>query len=227
MRRSRPGRSPRPSVARAGAPGSRRSARTGCGTRPRARWSGPGCRSCGSGRCCATAACRAPRSTRAWTSSSSGGSPHRGREVTAMSALSEHVDEYLRARRALGVKLERHGRLLPQLVVYLEAAGASTITRELAIAWARLARRRAPAALGGQAVDRARVRRLPANDRPEHRDPAGRGVRRPLPAPDPVPVVPAGHRSAARGRARAAPAAEGGQLRGAVRTARRDRHAPR
>lgn len=55
-----------------------------------------------------------------------------------MSALTEHVEEYLRARRALGVKLERHGRLLPQLVAYLDAAGASTITRELAISWARL-----------------------------------------------------------------------------------------
>jgi integrase/recombinase XerD len=55
-----------------------------------------------------------------------------------MSALSEHAEEYLRARRALGVKLERHGRLLPQLVAHLEAAGASTITRELAISWARL-----------------------------------------------------------------------------------------
>jgi integrase/recombinase XerD len=55
-----------------------------------------------------------------------------------MSALNQHVEEYLRARRALGVKLERHGRLLPQLVAYLEAAGASTITRELAISWAKL-----------------------------------------------------------------------------------------
>lgn len=55
-----------------------------------------------------------------------------------MSALAEHAQQYLRARRALGVKLERHGRLLPQLVAYLEAAGASTITRELAISWARL-----------------------------------------------------------------------------------------
>jgi integrase/recombinase XerD len=54
-----------------------------------------------------------------------------------MSALSEHVEQYLRARRALGVKLERHGQLLPQLVAFLEAAGASTITRELAISWAR------------------------------------------------------------------------------------------
>lgn len=54
-----------------------------------------------------------------------------------MSALDEHAQQYLRARRALGVKLERHGRLLPQLVEYLETAGASTITRELAISWAR------------------------------------------------------------------------------------------
>lgn len=36
----------------------------------------------------------------------------------AMRALNEHVEQYLRARRALGVKLERHGRLLPQLVTY-------------------------------------------------------------------------------------------------------------
>ena len=54
-----------------------------------------------------------------------------------MSALAEHAEQYLRARRALGVKLERHGRLLPQLIAYLETAGASTITRELAISWAR------------------------------------------------------------------------------------------
>ena len=55
-----------------------------------------------------------------------------------MSALGEHAQEYLRARRALGVKLERHGRLLPELIDYLESAGASTVTRELAISWARL-----------------------------------------------------------------------------------------
>lgn len=55
-----------------------------------------------------------------------------------MSALADHVERYLRARRALGVKLERAGRLLPQLVAYLEAAEASTITRELAISWAKL-----------------------------------------------------------------------------------------
>src|SRR5260370_39972808 len=55
-----------------------------------------------------------------------------------MSALDANVEAYLRLRRALGYKLERHGRLLPQLVAYLEAAGAATVTSELAIAWARL-----------------------------------------------------------------------------------------
>jgi integrase/recombinase XerD len=55
-----------------------------------------------------------------------------------MSGLQAHVDEYLRLRRALGFKLKEEGRLLGQLVGYLEAAGASTVTTELAVRWARL-----------------------------------------------------------------------------------------
>lgn len=55
-----------------------------------------------------------------------------------MSGLQAHVDDYLRLRRALGFKLERAGQVLPQLVAYLQAAGATTVTRELAIAWARM-----------------------------------------------------------------------------------------
>jgi integrase/recombinase XerD len=55
-----------------------------------------------------------------------------------MSEMSGHVRDYLRLRRALGFKLERAGHLLPQLVAYLEAAGAATVTSDLAIAWARL-----------------------------------------------------------------------------------------
>ena len=55
-----------------------------------------------------------------------------------MSELSGHVQDYLRLRRALGFKLERAGHLLPRLVTYLEAAGAATVTSDLAIAWARL-----------------------------------------------------------------------------------------
>jgi hypothetical protein len=46
-----------------------------------------------------------------------------------VSGLQVHVDDYLRLRRALGFKLEREGRLLPQLVAYLEAAGAKTPNR--------------------------------------------------------------------------------------------------
>jgi len=53
-------------------------------------------------------------------------------------SLGAHVDEYLRLRRGLGFKLERAGQILPQLVSFLEAADASTVTRELAIAWAKL-----------------------------------------------------------------------------------------
>ena len=53
-------------------------------------------------------------------------------------SLHAHVDDYLRLRRGLGFKLERAGQILPQLVSYLEAAGASTVTRELAISWAKL-----------------------------------------------------------------------------------------
>lgn len=61
-----------------------------------------------------------------------------------MSALRAHVDDYLQLRRALGFKLERAGQLLPQLVTYLEGAGAATVTSDLAIAWARLPERARP-----------------------------------------------------------------------------------
>lgn len=52
--------------------------------------------------------------------------------------LSGQLEDYLRLRRALGYKLERAGQILPQFVGYLHAAGAPTVTTELAIAWARL-----------------------------------------------------------------------------------------
>jgi integrase/recombinase XerD len=61
-----------------------------------------------------------------------------------MSALDGHVEDYLRLRRAFGFKLERAGHLLPHLVAYLQAAGAATVTSELAIAWARLPVRAQP-----------------------------------------------------------------------------------
>ncbi len=55
-----------------------------------------------------------------------------------MSALHQAVEDYIMVRRALGSKLERHPCLLENFVAYLEAAGATTITTELALAWARL-----------------------------------------------------------------------------------------
>lgn len=53
-----------------------------------------------------------------------------------MSGLHQTVEDYLRVRRALGFKLERHGRLLPDLVGYLESVGAPTLNTRLALAWA-------------------------------------------------------------------------------------------
>ncbi len=54
-----------------------------------------------------------------------------------MSALRDHVTDYLRLRRALGFKLEREGQLLSQLLSYLDAVGAAALTSQLAIACAR------------------------------------------------------------------------------------------
>ena len=53
-----------------------------------------------------------------------------------MTGLEQAVSDYLGTRRALGFKLQRHGRLLPQLVAYLQQAGAATLTTHLALAWA-------------------------------------------------------------------------------------------
>lgn len=53
-----------------------------------------------------------------------------------MSTLHQAVADYLRIRRALGYKLERHGRLLPQFADYLSEVGASTVTTEHALSWA-------------------------------------------------------------------------------------------
>jgi len=55
-----------------------------------------------------------------------------------MSALANHVEEYLALRRSLGFALKREGELLGQFVAYLEAAGAENLRSELAIAWAKL-----------------------------------------------------------------------------------------
>jgi integrase/recombinase XerD len=55
-----------------------------------------------------------------------------------MSALRQAVEDYLVLRRALGFKLEDYPWLLHGFMDYLEEAGASTVTTELAVAWAAL-----------------------------------------------------------------------------------------
>lgn len=54
-----------------------------------------------------------------------------------MSSLRKTLDQYLAVRRAVGFKLERDGRLLPDFVTYLQHHRARTITTKLALAWAR------------------------------------------------------------------------------------------
>ncbi|MBA3807732.1 MAG: tyrosine-type recombinase/integrase [Solirubrobacterales bacterium] len=55
-----------------------------------------------------------------------------------MSSLRQTLTDYLKVRRALGYKLERAGKLLPQFLDYLENAGAETVTIKHAVAWATL-----------------------------------------------------------------------------------------
>jgi integrase/recombinase XerD len=52
-----------------------------------------------------------------------------------MSALSKHLEAYLRLRRSLGHELADAARLLPRFVVYLEASRAEFVTIEAALAW--------------------------------------------------------------------------------------------
>jgi len=54
-----------------------------------------------------------------------------------MSGLRQALDDYLTVRRTLGFKLKNASYLLPKLVTYAEQVGASTITSELALTWAR------------------------------------------------------------------------------------------
>ena len=53
-----------------------------------------------------------------------------------MSRLGRQVEQYIQLRRALGYKLEREGRLLPDFATFLEGTGVTHITSELALRWA-------------------------------------------------------------------------------------------
>jgi integrase/recombinase XerD len=52
--------------------------------------------------------------------------------------LRQAARDYVAVRRALGSRLQRHPALLENFIAYLEAAGATTITTELALSWATL-----------------------------------------------------------------------------------------
>src|SRR6266540_1675748 len=82
--------------------------------------------------------------------------------------LDQALNDYLSGRRALGFKLAENGRLLPDFVAYLDAAGASTVTTELAVAWATQPTGCTPV---WWARRLAMVRGLPATSRPSTRAP--------------------------------------------------------
>jgi integrase len=54
-----------------------------------------------------------------------------------MSALADHLSDYLTLRRGLGFALGRHGHDLQDFVAFLDAAGAQRVTVDLAVAWVR------------------------------------------------------------------------------------------
>jgi integrase/recombinase XerD len=53
-----------------------------------------------------------------------------------MSQLSSHIEDYLAMRRALGFKLGKESRLLRDFAAFAEAADVSTVTTDVAVAWA-------------------------------------------------------------------------------------------
>lgn len=55
-----------------------------------------------------------------------------------MTALEQHLDDYLVVRRGLGFKLTTEQRMLNRFVAFLDEGGEPTITMELALRWATL-----------------------------------------------------------------------------------------
>jgi integrase len=55
-----------------------------------------------------------------------------------MTGLTDRVEEYVALRRALGFKLDRHGRLLADFAHFCAQRGEDHVTIDAAVAWARL-----------------------------------------------------------------------------------------
>jgi integrase len=53
-----------------------------------------------------------------------------------MSSLEQHLNEYLAVRRAMGYKLARAGKLLPQFTAWMAEREQDLITTKLALGWA-------------------------------------------------------------------------------------------
>ena len=53
-----------------------------------------------------------------------------------MTTFAQHVEDYLRLRRALGFKLDEHARLLAKFAAFLDATDAEFVTIDLALSWA-------------------------------------------------------------------------------------------
>jgi integrase/recombinase XerD len=142
-----------------------------------------------------------------------------------MSHLSSHIGDYLAMRRALGFKLAKESRLLRDFAAFAEAAGAGTVTTDLAVAWSIMPQNASPVRAAQRlTLVRAFARCLQAVD--------------PATQVPPVGVLPArtrrvtpyiysdaeSRRADDRGPDAAQPA-EGSDLRDPDRTARGDRHA--
>src|SRR5680860_163369 len=94
--------------------------------------------------------------------------------MTDLTDLAGHVQDYLRLRRALGFKLRFEGQVLPQLVAYLTDAGSSTLTADLAIAWAGLPQGVKPISLAHRlGAVRGFAKYLQTIDPPTHLPPSG------------------------------------------------------
>jgi integrase/recombinase XerD len=55
-----------------------------------------------------------------------------------MSILRQRAENYVAMRRTLGFTMDTQAQLLNSFVGYAEQAGATTVTTDLAVAWARL-----------------------------------------------------------------------------------------
>ena len=105
-----------------------------------------------------------------------------------MSALSGHVEDYLRLRRALGFKLERERAAARDSSCLPGGRRRGDGHQRAGDRLGAAAGRRAAQPLGEAVGGRARVRRLPADGRPGDRGPTARCVPRP-PACRPTPYL--------------------------------------